>query len=178
MKSLFTRYIKPLKSSLVEVAEAPKTSQSSSFIEEFQIEINSFYQRTSELKGLLEPLSEASIEEFLDEVLYNVMDLQMKLTKQSLLTEEQSHKDFVTVVSWHIADSIVDIPYKNSERSSGLEEINTKENQIVFIKYFLSFQQAFEEILQTYNGFPEPLQFHSYKDYLESINSFSLKPIA
>ncbi|PKG46537.1 MULTISPECIES: hypothetical protein [unclassified Planococcus (in: firmicutes)] len=178
MKTLLTRFFKPPKTSLVEIAESTEISQSSSFIEEFQIEINSFFQRPSELKGLLEPLSEASIERFLDEILYNAMELQMKLTKQSLLTEEQSHKDFVTAVSWHIADSIVDIPYKKSERSSGLEEKNTKENQIVFIKYFLSFQKAFEEILQTYNGFPEPLQFHSYKDYLESINSLSLKPIA
>lgn len=107
---------------MVEIAESTEISQSSSFIEEFQIEINSFFQRPSELKGLLEPLSEASIERFLDEILYNAMELQMKLTKQSLLTEEQSHKDFVTAVSWHIADSIVDIPYKKSERSSGLEE--------------------------------------------------------
>ncbi|WP_157824095.1 hypothetical protein [Planococcus sp. MB-3u-03] len=59
----------------------------------------------------------------------------MKLTKQSLLTEEQSHKDFVTAVSWHIADSIVDIPYKNP-KDPAVWKKNTKENQIVFIKYF------------------------------------------
>lgn len=178
MKNLLTRFLNSANTSVVKVEAAQKISQSSCFIEEFQIEINSFFQRTSELKSLLEPLREESIEGFLDEILYNAMDLQRKLTKQSLLTEEQSHKDFVTAVSWHIADAIVDIPYKNSILSNGLEELNTKESQLVFIKYFLSFQQAFEDILQTYNGFPDTLQFHSYKDYIDSIKSLSLKPIA
>lgn len=178
MKNLLTRFLNSPNTTLVKVEAVQKVLQSSSFIQEFQIEINSFFQRTSELKSLLEPLSEESIEGFLDEILYNAMDLQRKLAKQSLLTEEQSHKDFVTAVSWHIADTMVDIPYKNSVLSNGLEALNTKDSQLVFIKYFLSFQQAFEESFQTYNGFPDTLKFHSYKDYIDSLKSLSLKPIA
>lgn len=170
--------IKSDKSTGTPAIHTSNLLQSSLFIEEFQIEINSFFLKNSNLNLLLEQISEDSIQRFLDEILYHSMDLQMKLTKQSLSIEEQSHKDFVTAVSWHIADSMVDIPFTTPLTSSGVAEANTKDKQLNFIKYFLSFQKAFEQILQTYNAFPEPLHFHSYEDYIESIKLLALKSTA
>lgn len=186
MKSVMKRFLKSSNPTLAKDDEAintpistfPKVSNSFMYIEEFQVEINSFFHRTSEIKHLIEQLDEASIDGLLDEILYNTMDLQRKLTRQSLCTEEQSHKDFVAAVSWHIADSVVETPYRNTALLNGFKADEIKNHQIIFIQYFLCFQQALEEILQTYNAFPEPIEFYSYEDYIKSINRLSVKPTA
>ena len=186
MKSLINRFLKSSHPALAKEGASkddptfafPEVSNSFMYIEEFQVEINSFFHKTSEIKHLLEQLDAASIDGLLDEILYYTMDLQRKLTRQSLCTQEQSHKDFVAAVSWHIADSVVEIPYRNAVLLNGLKADDVKNHQITYIQYFLCFQQALEEILQTYNAFPEPIEFYSYEDYIKSISRLSVKPTA